>query len=81
MHQIGPRLKDILGTLQRLRTCPSRLKKFLPMDPHYEQKLEKWYNMMLVKAHIFAVFFGITGEASIEERVVEDGVKKKSEGN
>jgi len=43
--------------LQRLGTCPSRLKKFLPIR----------YNMMLVKAHIFAVFFGIPGEASIEE--------------
>jgi hypothetical protein len=51
------------------------------MDPHYEQKLEKWYRLMLVKAHILAMFFGISGEASIEERkVVEDGVKKRARG-
>lgn len=52
------------------------------MDPHYEQRFEKRYNMMPVKPHIFAMFFGISGEASIKERkVVEDGVKKEGERN
>ena len=48
------------------------------MDPHYEQKLEKQYNMMFVKPHSFAMFFGISGEASIKERkVVEDGAQER----